>query len=270
MNVSAQWLIDLVPGLTGKPEEISEHLALRGAPVDGITSPGGGLGDIIIGRVIRARQHPNADRLRVCEVDNGAEIVQIVCGAPVLRDGACYPLAPIGAILPGDFKIKKSKIRGEVSHGMLCSAKELGLGDDHSGIMELVGDFTPGESFINSVGLNDFTLDVEVTANRGDLLSHVGIARELAAAGEGRIELPEIPDGSDLPLGYQTGAPEVEHTGFSVRIEDENLCHHFKFKKLLLACKNIQYDRRTTYYTYYDSTDEETKIRFFQGFFFTK
>lgn len=227
MNVSTQWLIDLVPGLAAKPEDMSEHLALRGAPVEGITSPGKDLGDIIIGRVVRARKHPNADRLRVCEVDNGSEVVQVVCGAPVVKDGACYPLAPVGAILPGDFKIKKSKIRGEVSQGMLCSAKELGLGDDHSGIMELVGDLTPGKSFVDSVGLSDTTLDVEVTANRGDLLSHIGIARELAAAGEGRIELPEIPAAHDLVPEYQTGASEVEQSGFSVRIEDESLCHRY-------------------------------------------
>ena len=227
MNVSIQWLIDLVPGLAAKPEDISEHLALRGAPVEGITSPGKDLGDIIVGRVVRARKHPNADRLRVCEVDNGSEVVQVVCGAPVVKDGACYPLAPVGAILPGDFKIKKSKIRGEVSQGMLCSAKELGLGDDHSGIMELVGDFTPGKSFVDSVGLSDTTLDVEVTANRGDLLSHVGIARELAVAGEGRIELPEIPAAHDLVPEYQTGASEVEQSAFSVRIEDESLCHRY-------------------------------------------
>ena len=227
MNVSIQWLIDLVPGLAAKPEDISEHLALRGAPVEGITSPGKDLGDIIVGRVVRARKHPNADRLRVCEVDNGSEVVQVVCGAPVVKDGACYPLAPVGAILPGDFKIKKSKIRGEVSQGMLCSAKELGLGDDHSGIMELVGDLTPGKSFVDSVGLSDTTLDVEVTANRGDLLSHIGIARELAAAGEGRIELPEIPAAHDLVPEYQTGASEVEQSGFSVRIEDESLCHRY-------------------------------------------
>ena len=134
MNVSTRWLKDLVPGLEGTPEAISEHLALRGAPVDDITSPGDELRDIIIGRVIRAQQHPNADRLRICEVDNGTETIQIVCGAPVVKDGAFYPLAPVGAVLPGDFKIKKSKIRGEVSQGMLCSARELGLGDDHDGI----------------------------------------------------------------------------------------------------------------------------------------
>ena len=227
MNVSTQWLMDLVPGLVVKLEEISEHLALRGAPVEGITSPGQDLRDIVIGRVVKARKHANADRLRVCEVDNGSEVVQIVCGAPVVKDGACYPLAPVGAILPGDFKIKKSRIRGEVSQGMLCSAKELGLGDDHSGIMELVGDFIPGDSFIDSVGLNDATLDVEVTANRGDLLSHIGIARELAAEGEGRVELPEIPDACDFATEYKTGAPYVEQPGFSVRIEDESLCNRY-------------------------------------------
>ena len=200
MNVSTRWLKDLVPGLEGTPEIISEHLALRGAPVDDITSPGDALRDIIIGRVIKAQQHPNADRLRVCEVDNGTETIQIVCGAPVVKDGAFYPLAPVGAVLPGDFKIKKSKIRGEVSQGMLCSAKELGLGQDHDGILELDGQFTPGGSFVDAMGLDDSTLDVEVTANRGDLLSHVGVARELASEGEGRVELPQLPGAPDLDL----------------------------------------------------------------------
>ncbi|MDE3014953.1 MAG: phenylalanine--tRNA ligase subunit beta, partial [Gemmatimonadota bacterium] len=227
MNVSTRWLKDIVPGLQGTPEEISEHLALRGAPVEGITSPGDELGDIIIGRVVKAVQHPNADRLRVCEVDNGTETVQIVCGAPVVKDGAFYPLAPVGAVLPGDFKIKKSKIRGEVSQGMLCSAKELGLGDDQDGILELVGDFTPGASFVDSVGLDDATLDVEVTANRGDLLSHVGVARELASEGEGRVVLPELPGAPEIAPEYATASPEVEHNGVSVRIDAPDLCSRY-------------------------------------------
>ncbi|MGB0544302.1 MAG: phenylalanine--tRNA ligase subunit beta [Longimicrobiales bacterium] len=227
MNVSTRWLKDIVPGLQGTPEEISEHLALRGAPVEGITSPGDELGDIIIGRVVKAVQHPNADRLRVCEVDNGTETVQIVCGAPVVKDGAFYPLAPVGAVLPGDFRIKKSKIRGEVSQGMLCSAKELGLGDDHDGILELVGDFTPGASFVDSVGLDDATLDVEVTANRGDLLSHVGVARELASEGEGRVVLPELPGAPEIAPEYATASPEVEHNGVSVRIDAPDLCSRY-------------------------------------------
>ena len=228
MNVSTRWLKDLVPGLRGTPEELAEHLALRGAPVDGIASPGEELRDIIIGRVIKAQQHPNADRLRVCEVDNGTEIVQIVCGAPVVKDGAFYPLAPVGAVLPGDFKIKKSKIRGEVSEGMLCSARELGLGDDHSGIMELEGEFTPGTSFVDSVGLDDATLDVEITANRGDLLSHVGVARELASEGEGRVELPALPGVPDITMEYLSAAPTVAHDGVSVRIDDADLCSRYQ------------------------------------------
>lgn len=227
MNVSTRWLKDLVPGLDGTPAEIAEHLALRGAPVDEISSPGDELRDIIVGRVVRAVQHPNADRLRVCEVDNGQEVVQIVCGAPVVKDGAFYPLAPVGAVLPGDFKIKKSKIRGEVSQGMLCSAKELGLGIDHDGILELDGEFTPGESFVDALGLDDATLDVEVTANRGDLLSHVGVARELASEGSDRVELPELPGAPEVALTYRTAAPEVAHDGVSVRIDDPDLCSRY-------------------------------------------
>ena len=227
MNVSVRWLRDLVPGLEGTPEELSEHLALRGAPVDSVTSPGEDLRDIIIGRVIRAQQHPNADRLRVCEVDNGSEVVQIVCGAPVVKEGAFYPLAPVGAVLPGDFRIKKSKIRGEVSEGMLCSARELGLGDDHSGIMELEGDLKPGASFVVSVGLDDATLDVEVTANRGDLLSHVGVARELASQAEGRVELPALPGAAAVDPGYIVAAPAVAHDDVSVQIDDPDLCSRY-------------------------------------------
>lgn len=227
MNVSTRWLKDLVPGLEGTPETISEHLALRGAPVDDISSPGDELRDIIVARVIKAQQHPNADRLRICEVDNGTETIQIVCGAPVVKDGAFYPLAPVGAVLPGDFKIKKSKIRGELSQGMLCSARELGLGEDHDGILELEGEFTPGASFVDVMGLDDATLDVEVTANRGDLLSHVGVARELASEGEGRVILPELSGAPDLDVEYVRGSPEVQLNGLSVRIDDADLCSRY-------------------------------------------
>ncbi|MGY8777924.1 MAG: YtpR family tRNA-binding protein, partial [Longimicrobiales bacterium] len=127
MNVSTRWLKDMVPGLAGTPEELSVHLALRGAPVEEISSPGDGLADIVIGKVLKAEQHPNADRLKVCEVDGGDGIVQVVCGAPNVTADRYYPFAPIGSLLPGDFKIKKAKIRGELSQGMLCSARELGL-----------------------------------------------------------------------------------------------------------------------------------------------
>lgn len=227
MNVSYRWLMDMVEGLTLAPDDLAEHLALRGAPVEEMVSPGSELGDIVVGKVLTAGKHPNADRLSLCTVDGGDGEVSVVCGAPNVKAGSWYPFAPVGAVLPGDFKIKKAKIRGEVSQGMLCSPKELGLGADHSGILELEGDFTPGESFVKALGLDDVTLDVEITANRGDLLSHVGVARELASEGAGVVRLPEIPGDPGVELVWEEGAPEVRVGDVSIRIEDGDLCSRY-------------------------------------------
>ena len=227
MKASYRWLLDLVPGLELPPESLAEHLALRGAPVEELLSPGALLGDVVVGKVLEAGPHPNADRLSLCVVEGGAGAVQVVCGAPNVRAGAWYPFAPVGAVLPGQFKIKKAKIRGEVSEGMLCSAKELGLGADHSGIMELHGDFQAGESFVGALGLDDVTLDVEVTANRGDLLSHVGLARELASAGEGRVVLGPLPDVSDESLDFLMDEGRVEAAGASVEVRAPDLCPRY-------------------------------------------
>jgi phenylalanyl-tRNA synthetase beta chain len=227
MNVSTRWLKDMVDGLEGTPEELADHLALRGAPVEDISSPGASLGDVVIARVVSAQQHPNADRLSVCEVDGGDGLVQVVCGAPNVKGGAYYPFAPVGAVLPGDFKIKKAKIRGEVSQGMLCSAKELELGGDHDGILELQGEFTPGEAFVPALGLDDATLDVEVTSNRGDLLSHVGIARELASEGHGSVVLPAIPGDPGLTLDYVVDPARVTAGDVSIQIDDPDLCTQY-------------------------------------------
>lgn len=227
MNVSYRWLLDMVPGLRLSPEELAEHLALRGAPVEGIVAPGAELADIVVGKVLTAQQHPNADRLSLCTVDGGSGVVSVVCGAPNVKAGAWYPFAPVGAVLPGDFTLKKAKIRGEVSEGMLCSAKELGLGADQDGILELDGDFTPGQSFVEALGLDDATLDVETTANRGDLLSHMGVARELASEGAGELRLTEIPQDPGITLEYESGAPEVAHGGVSIRIDDPDLCSRY-------------------------------------------
>jgi len=227
MNVSYRWLEDMVPGLRLRPREVADHLALRGAPVEDMVSPGAELGDVVVGRVVTTGQHPNADRLSLCTVDAGEGVVQVVCGAPNVKAGSWYPFAPVGATLPGDFKLKKAKIRGEYSNGMLCSPKELGLGADHSGIMEIHGDFTPGESFVKALGLDDTTMDVEITSNRGDLLSHIGIARELAAEGDGRTVLPEIPGDPGLALAWEDGAPEVSVGDVSIRIDDPDLCARY-------------------------------------------
>jgi len=227
MNVSYRWLRDIVPGLEASPEEVAVRLAQRGAPVEGAVSPGAELGDIVVGRVVTTGPHPNADRLSVCTVDAGAGVVHVVCGAPNVEAGSYYPFAPVGAVLPGEIRIKKSKIRGEVSEGMLCSARELGLGTDHSGIMKLEGDHRPGASFVGAMGLDDVTLDVEVTANRGDLLSHVGIARELAAAGSGNIRLPSIPGDPALSPTYAEDARAVRVGSVSITVEDADLCWRY-------------------------------------------
>ena len=166
MNVSYSWLRSMVPGLEASPEEIAEHLATRGAPVGTMESVGAGLEDVIVARVKSVRRHPNADRLSLCEVDNGGEVLQVVCGAPVIAEGGYYPFAGVGVTLPDGFKLKKAKIRGEYSNGMLCSERELGLGRDQAGIMRLSDDSTTGQPLVEVLGLDDVRMDVEVTPNR--------------------------------------------------------------------------------------------------------
>ncbi|HET9439701.1 MAG TPA: hypothetical protein VFO52_06000, partial [Longimicrobiales bacterium] len=179
MNVSYRWLQQLAPSLTGTPEEVAGILASLGAPADEITTIGSALRDVVIARVKAVQRHPNADRLSVCEVDAGGEVLQVVCGAPNVAANTFYPFAPVGASLPGGIQIKKAKIRGTESQGMICSAAELGLGRDNAGVLELRGDYQPGSSFIESVDLDDVRFLLDVGPNRPDLLSHWGIAREL-------------------------------------------------------------------------------------------
>jgi phenylalanyl-tRNA synthetase beta chain len=226
MNISYRWLQELVPGLAADPQECADRLAMLGAPVDDVVDLGGPLRDIVIGRVERAGRHPNADRLTLCVVDAGTgETVQVVCGAPNVVQGAYYPFAPVGARLPGDVVIRRARIRGEESQGMLCSPRELGLGRDHEGIMQLRGTFTPGASFSAALGLDDVRLDVDVTPNRPDLLSHLGVARELAAA-YGLEAALHPPSGVTAlpPIGEAAGDAGG---GVSVRIEDPDLCARY-------------------------------------------
>lgn len=194
MNISYNWLRTLAPGLSDSPDAIAATLAQCGAPVDEILPVGEPIASIVVARVEGVAKHPNADRLSLCEVDAGTgEILQVVCGAPNVKAGSYYPFAPVGAELPGGIKIKRSKIRGVESQGMLCSERELDLGRDHAGIMELQGEFTPGESFIGAVGLDDTRIVIDVTPNRPDLLSHLGVARELAEGGVAGVTLPPFP-----------------------------------------------------------------------------
>jgi phenylalanyl-tRNA synthetase beta chain len=234
MNISYRWLREIVPDLQDGVQELADRLATLGAPVEEILHLGEPLADITIARVAEVRRHPNADRLSLCVVEaGGGEPVQVVCGAPNVQAGAFYPFAPVGATLPGGMKIRKAKIRGETSQGMLCSASELGLGRDSAGILELPGEFAPGESFTAGVGLDDARLELEVTANRPDLLSHYGVAREIAPAGERGLWLPPFPGGSngagdagEVAITAAEGAAG-ETAGVSVRIEDVDGCPRY-------------------------------------------
>ena len=227
MNISFAWLKAIAPGLEMSVEEVSEHLATRGAPVEDTEYLGADLADVVVARVESVRPHPDADRLSLCQVNNGAETLQVVCGAPVIHEGGYYPFAGVGVTLPGPFKLKKAKIRGEYSNGMLCSEKELGLGRDQSGIMHLTGTVLLGQPFTEALALDDVRLNVEVTPNRGDWLSHVGVAREVAVGGVDGIVLPAIPGAPELDLEVATAEQEIAHGEVGIRIDEPELCHRF-------------------------------------------
>jgi len=170
--------------------EVRDALTMLGLEVEGIANPAESLKGFVVGYVVEAVQHPNADRLRVCKVDTGSgTVVQVVCGAPNARTGMKGIFAPTGSYIPGtDITLKASKIRGEESNGMLCSSRELQLGDDHSGIIDLPAEAVTGQSAAEALGLDDAVIEIKVTPNRGDCLGVHGIARDLAAAGLGTLK----------------------------------------------------------------------------------
>lgn len=223
MNISYRWLKTLAPGLTDSPQEVADRLAMYGAPVDELVSIGAEISDIVVARVLSVRRHPNADRLSLCEVDAGTgETLQVVCGAPNVREGGVYPFAPVGARLPGGITIRKAKLRGEVSEGMLCSARELGLGHDHSGLLELHDPYEPGVPFTEALGLDDVRIVVDVTPNRPDLLSHLGVARELAPGGVEGVRLDPL--GPDVDVSFRVDGKSANAAGVQVTIEDPRGC----------------------------------------------
>lgn len=171
-------------------EEICTALNRIGLEVEHVEQRGAQLRPFLTAKILEAVQHPNADRLRVCRVDAGPEVgeVQVVCGAPNARAGIAVIFAPPGTYIPGsDMTIKAGKIRGETSGGMLCSLRELGLGAESDGIAELPDDTLPGQSYADFAGLDDVVIEIAITPNRGDALSVYGIARDLAAAGLGKL-----------------------------------------------------------------------------------
>ncbi|MEQ1558906.1 MAG: phenylalanine--tRNA ligase subunit beta [Methyloglobulus sp.] len=180
MQISEAWLREYVnPPVS--TEELVAQLSMAGLEVDSVKPAGAVFSGVLIGEVLTTQQHPDADKLKVCLVDVGqSEPLQIVCGASNVRPGLKIPAALVGAVLPGDFKIKLSKLRGVESSGMLCSEKELGIAADASGLMELLPDAPVGADIREYLNLNDTIIEIDLTPNRADCLSVEGIAREVA------------------------------------------------------------------------------------------
>ena len=201
MKFTYNWLLEHLE-TSAKPEEIAEKLTDLGLELEEFTDLGKTYAPFLVAEILEATRHPNADKLQVCKVNTGTEVLQIVCGAPNARAGIKVCLAPVGANIPnGNFQIKKSKIRDVESNGMLCSATELNLGADSEGIMELSADAKIGSKYADYAGLNDCLFDIAITPNRADCLGVHGIARDLAAAGLGKLK----------PLAD----PKIKHSGAS-------------------------------------------------------
>ena len=191
MKFSEQWLRGWVSPQVSR-DELVARLSMAGLEVDSVTPAAGDFSGVVVGEVLSTEQHPDADKLRVCQVSNGAETFQVVCGAPNVRPGLKVPFAMIGAQLPGDFKIKKAKLRGVESNGMLCSQAELQIGEGNDGLMELPADAPVGEDIRAYLSLDDASIEVDLTPNRGDCLSLAGIAREVGALYAAKVQRPEV------------------------------------------------------------------------------
>ncbi len=191
MKFSEQWLRGWVSPQVSR-DELVARLSMAGLEVDSVTPAAGDFSGVVVGEVLSTEQHPDADKLRVCQVSNGSETFQVVCGAPNVRPGLKIPFAMIGAQLPGDFKIKKAKLRGVESNGMLCSQAELQIGEGNDGLMELPADAPVGEDVRTYLSLDDASIEVDLTPNRGDCLSLAGLAREVGALYATKVQRPTV------------------------------------------------------------------------------
>ena len=225
MNASYDWLRAFVP-MDLSAVELRDLLTSRCATVEDLVSFREDLAGVVVGRVVEVKRHPNSDHLWLTKVDAGTgALIDVVCGAANVTADTLYPFAPVGAVLPGGVKIEKRKIRGETSEGMLCSAKELGLGQDHEGIMALSLNAEPGSKFLDVMPVGDTQLVIDVLPNRPDLLSHEGLAREIAAATGGVVTRPEIADEKAFVVRTHTVKATSGKVGdVTVKLEDTDGC----------------------------------------------
>ncbi|WMJ69910.1 phenylalanine--tRNA ligase subunit beta [Stenotrophomonas sp. 24(2023)] len=217
MKFSENWLRSHVPTSASR-DELSAVLTAIGLEVEEVTALGDGLDHVVVARIVEAQRHPEADRLQVCRVDAGqGELLQIVCGAPNARPGLVAPLAMVGAQI-GELKIKPAKLRGVESNGMLCSAKELGLDNDASGLLELPDDAPVGQALVDYLGLPDASIEIKLTPNRADCFSVRGIAYDVAAAAHSEVRpfaaAPVAAVGSrELSIQLAAGADAPRYLG---------------------------------------------------------
>ncbi|MEC8467695.1 MAG: phenylalanine--tRNA ligase subunit beta, partial [Pseudomonadota bacterium] len=212
MKFSLSWLKEhLDTNLTA--HELADKMVSLGIEVEGLEEEGAAFNRVVVGHIVSRVPHEDADKLGVCQVQVGeSEPRQIVCGAPNARDNLTVAVALDGAVLPGDFKIKPTKIRGVKSNGMICSVRELGFGEEHNGIWEMETDAAIGTPLAEALGLDDVVFDVALTPNRGDALSVYGIARDLAAAGAGTLKSLNIEaqdQGGDVQTPSDKGLTSV-------------------------------------------------------------
>lgn len=215
MKVSLNWLREWLDIGSDVPA-LAHSLTMAGLEIEGIERAGPQLSGIVVGEILSVEKHPDAEKLNVCRVSTGSEQLQIVCGAPNVRAGMKAPLATIGAKLPNGTEIKKAKLRGVESSGMLCSARELGLSEDSSGLMDLPTELRTGEDLVSALSLDDTIFEVNLTPNRGDCMSIAGVAREAAAARSVPLQVPTI-----APV-----AAAIEDV-FPVRLEAGSACPKF-------------------------------------------
>jgi phenylalanyl-tRNA synthetase beta chain len=218
MRISLAWLAEYVDLGGIAPDEFAKRLTAVGLEVEAVERTGGGLEGVVAARIVAAEPHPNAEKLSVTRVEAGKDELQIVCGARNWQVGDVVPLATVGTTLPGGQRIEKAKLRGVESSGMLCSAKELGLAEDAGGLLLLDRKIAPGTPIAKALALEDVLFEVNVTPNRPDCLSHIGIAREVAAILGQKPKLP-------VPRLTEQGPPAK--SAVKVRIEDPDRCARY-------------------------------------------
>jgi phenylalanyl-tRNA synthetase beta chain len=216
MRAPLSWLREFTP-LVAPPAEIADALNQLGLEVEKIDAPGDDIDGVVVAKILDVMAHPDADKIRLADVDFGSGTTRVVCGAPNIYPGMVAPFATVGATLPGGFKITKRKIRGVVSEGMLCSARELGISDDHSGIVDLPPDTPLGSDAREVLGLDDVVFELAITPNRPDAMGITGVARELAAHFGLPLDIP-VPD----------AVPSVDRIGdVTVEVEVPGRCPRF-------------------------------------------